>query len=128
MDKLKFKRSKLLESVRDNRDKHQREYKEAVDGYRDEVIEQLKKKINLYQTELARWKSAETVIEIDPYVSLGLRKPEQYLKDYDRVIKMLDMSHEDEIELNHQEFAQYVMDDWAWKEQFSTTTALYNKK
>lgn len=139
MDKLKFKREKLLAAVRENRDKHKREYEEALAGYRDEAITQfgqqvdsLRKTMEKYAAEAKKWEGYRDAGQIDCDPSEGihvpLQKPQQYLKDYDRVIRMLEMSHEDEITLDHQEFSQYVQDDWKWKEQFSNTTALYGNK
>ncbi len=110
MDELKFKRDKLLAAVRENRGKHQVEYVEAMKGFRESVVENLKKKIEFLQGELVLAEKGE-----DIKTSLSLTRPQQYLKDYDRVIKMLEMSHEDEVLLDHQEFTQYVMDDWKWK-------------
>jgi hypothetical protein len=37
------------------------------------------------------------------------------------------METREEIELTEQEFAQYVMDDWSWKGQFTATNSAYLK-
>lgn len=123
MDSLKFDRKVLLKAVRDNRDKHQTDYDEAVEGYKEAVVEALQKKIAFFQKALADYKNGG---ELHPGASLGLTPPRHYMKDYNRVVKMLEMSHEDDIELSHEEFSQYVMDDWKWKENFTQSTALYS--
>jgi hypothetical protein len=39
-------------------------------------------------------------------------KPTSYIKSYDTVIRMLEMSDELVVELTMQEFNQYVEDEW----------------
>jgi hypothetical protein len=58
---------------------------------------------------------------------IGLIEPMDQTRDYDRVISMLEMSTEEEIELNHSDFAAYVLDDWAWKRQWVGTNAAYTQ-
>jgi hypothetical protein len=41
---------------------------------------------------------------------------------------MLEFGLAEEVELSAQEFSQYVMDKWAWKEQFTHSHQIYNKK
>jgi hypothetical protein len=46
-------------------------------------------------------------------------------KDYDRVIRMLEMTVDEIITIGAVEFQQYVMDDWTWKEQFTASNSAY---
>jgi hypothetical protein len=57
------------------------------------------------------------------YISLPM--PEDHTDDYERAIKMLDLDVREDIELTEQEFAQYVLDDWGWKDQWTTTNSAY---
>lgn len=114
MDKVKVRKDELLESVRANRDAHQAIYDEAVAGYKELAKAELKKHLRDVD------RGAMQVI------SVMLPAPVNHTKDYDRVITMLEMSVDDEIELHEDEFAQYVMDDWRWKQQFLTSNAAYS--
>jgi hypothetical protein len=49
-------------------------------------------------------------------------------KDYDRVLKMLDMTTDEVVVLSEDDFAQYVMDEWQWKEQFSQINSTYSAR
>jgi hypothetical protein len=60
---------------------------------------------------------------IDQY--LRLPEPEDHTDDYDRVLAMAEMSVDEEIELNADDFAMYVMDQWHWKQSFTETTSYY---
>jgi hypothetical protein len=39
---------------------------------------------------------------------------------------MLEMALADEVELSEEDYRQYVMDDWSWREEFLTSDARYS--
>ena len=51
--------------------------------------------------------------------------PLDHSAEYDRALKMVEMSVDDILELTEQEFATLVMDDWGWKQQFLTSNSRY---
>ena len=57
---------------------------------------------------------------------LRLVEPEDHTDNYERVLRMLEMSVDDEIQLDEHDFAQYVMDNGRWKDQFVTTAEMYS--
>lgn len=116
MKTVKVNRAHLQSKVVQNRENHARTYQRAMSVYREEAIAELKKHLS----------RAEAGGKIEN--CLGLQQPLHYLGEYDRVIAMLDMSVDDEIELTSQEFSQYVLDKWSWQELFSATTAGYAAK
>jgi hypothetical protein len=103
-------RGKLLERLGENREKHRAIFESALEGYRSRAIVELD----------AMLEDAKAGRQIRRMVSLI--EPEDHTEDYDRVIDMLEMSVNDEIEISAQEFAQYVRDDWAWKRAFYAST------
>lgn len=115
MDKVTVEKKTLLETVRKNRSEHRNIFLRACEGYREEAIATLDK-------FLADAKAGKRIHQY-----IGLEEPVDKTKDYDRVIKMLEMSVADTIELTVAEFAQYVMDDWSWKGQFTATNTKYIK-
>ena len=112
--KVTVKKSELLDAMRANREGHRAEFLKAQDGYRLAVIEELDKM-------LADARDGKNL-----RVAVGLTAPTEHTKDYDRVIRMLEMSTADEIVISETQFAQYVLDEWGWMGQFKATTSRYN--
>lgn len=110
---VRVKRDELLKHLEENRTKHRTIFEEAQEGFRTEVI-------RLLDERLAAAKSGKGID-----LRILLPEPQDHTKDYDRVILMVKMSVEDEQELTHAEFQQYVMDDWSWKREFVATASNY---
>lgn len=108
-------RQKLLTYLEENRTQHRALFEEAQVGFREQVIQLLDKRLE----------DAKQGKGID--LRIHLPEPQDHTKDYDRVILMVKMSVNDEIELTHQEFQQYVMDDWSWKREFVATASNYTQ-
>jgi len=113
MDFVKVKRGELLETVQYNRDQHHNEWVKAYEGYRVACIGALKTNLDAFQAR----KSERITINEAP--------PEDHTRDYDRVVRMLEMSTEAEITLSAEAFSQYVMDEWHWKHSWSVSNAKY---
>lgn len=113
MNDLKVKRQELLTKVRANRDAHRSLFLLAQEGYRKLVIEELDKMLTDARAGLPIKRSA------------SLTEPSDHTKDYDRVIAMLEMSVDDTITLEAQDFDQYVMDNWDWSRFALSTNTLY---
>ena len=109
------KKDELLKALRDNLQKHQTTYLEARAGYRLAAIQELKEML----TEAEKGEPIRR--------GLSAVKPESHEKDYNRVIKMLEMSVKDEIFISESEFTMYVQDDWGWKQQFTAQVSNYGK-
>jgi hypothetical protein len=46
-------------------------------------------------------------------------------REYDQIIRQLEMEVEDIVELTAEEFAQYVLNRWRWREQFASSARGY---
>lgn len=106
-------KEKLISIVRHNRDEHAATYREAREAYRE-------KGVSLLEKLIVKLKDGEN---IRPY--LNLPTPENHTDDYDRTIEMLEHDVRDQIELEENEFRQYVLDQWSWKENWLTSTLSY---
>lgn len=115
MDSVKVSRDELLSTLKKNRENHRKIFEEALEGYREEAIKELAEAIN----------DAKAGKKIRR--SLSLVEPMDQTKDYDRVIRMLEMSKDTIIEISEIDFAQYVLDDWRWKDQFTASNSRYLK-
>ena len=110
---IKVEKQELLEKLVDNRTKHVSEYEQAVDGFRQSVIDELTE----YLDRAKSGKGVRTTITFD--------EPRCHEDDYSTVIEMLEMSVDEEIYITMSEFRQYVQDKWHWKDSFSTTNMKY---
>lgn len=103
----------LLKILRENRDKHRGVFEAALEGYRKAVIGRLAGHIR--ELKDGRYPETKIIVPI----------PTDHTGDYDRTIKMLEMSIHPTYTLSDHEFGQFVMDDWDWKRQWMTTNSVY---
>lgn len=113
---VRVKKAELLAILQKNRAEHREIFLEAQEGYKKTVIAELEKAL-----EEAR--SGKKITR-----GISFATPVDQTKDYDRAIRMIEMSTEDIIELTENDFAQYVMDDWSWKNTFAFSNAHYSRK
>lgn len=113
MKEVRVKRQQLLDVLRENRAKHRATFEKALAKYRERAIEHLE----------AALEDARAGRRIRTFIELV--EPMDQTREYDRVIRQVEMDVRDELELNDSEFKCYVMDDWAWRQQFETSTQMY---
>ncbi len=113
MQSVKVKKSDLIDVLTKNRDTHRAEYQEALGLYRAAVVKHLEKLLEEVKSE-------------KPFaLHVRLPEPSDHTEDYDRELRMLDMSVDDVIELNVQDFDTFIMDNWDWKDSVSATNMFY---
>jgi hypothetical protein len=115
MSTVRVDRAKVLEKLVVNREGHRAVFEEALDGFHAAVIEHLDKAL----ADAKKGKSYTTAIY--------LPEPQDHTRDYDRVIALLEMSLDEQLELSDREFAQFVLDDWGWKGDFIATATNYTQ-
>jgi hypothetical protein len=96
---VRIKRSDLIAKLKENRDNHAQLYKDALEGYFVETKKKLEQKIKTLE-------KGETIS------SFSIAVPKDHTKDYDRLISMLEMSIDDELEITSHDFNNYVLDEW----------------
>ena len=116
MRSVKVNKDEMLSIVRANKKKHVSDYEESVKDYKKGAVAIAKKHV-----ELAKTGDMDEIAKIRAMP----QKPTSYEKDYDRAIRMLELSVEDVIELEETIFNQLVLDEWTWKNAFATSAALY---
>lgn len=116
MRSVKVEKHKLLDIVRNNLIKHVKEFDESVKDYKKAALKVAKEHV-----ELAKSGDLDQIAKIRAMP----QRPASYEKDYDRAIRMLELSVEDTIELEEDIFNQLVLDEWTWKHQFTASSALY---
>jgi hypothetical protein len=115
---VKVDRIELLDIINENRQKHIEAVEEALDGYHAKLKELLLDELDHIE--------AKAPLHLENIVNLPV--PRNYVKQYDTVIAMLEMSVDAQLEISHEDFKSYVMDDWGWKENFSTVYTTYTSK
>jgi hypothetical protein len=103
MEKIRVSKEELLSIVNENRDKHVKEYLESIKAYRVKAAD-------LLTLELQKIVSGEKF-----QINFDLIKPESHEKEYELTIKMLNMSVDDIVEIEQNEFNELVNDEWNWK-------------
>ncbi len=134
-------REMLLAKLKVNRDKHVKEYDEAVLGYKvdaterlnkavadakrkvDEVSEHVRLAIDRFDPDEKR---LDDVMVIVPQHLMSLKVPRNHVADYDTAIDMLTWETRETIELPHQEFQCLVRDEWDWSQEFRTTAMSFS--
>lgn len=116
MNSWKFSKKELLEILRKNRSEHKDILKEAWEGYKKKIVEHLDK----MKEDALSGKKIDTMIRII--------QPVDQTSDYDRAIKMLEMTVDENVVLDETQFANLVMDDWTWSNQFYTSNSVYSDK
>jgi hypothetical protein len=115
MNNLNFNKLELLKIIRENRDKHREVFEESYEGFYQALLEQLDK---MKEAALARKKVN---------LHLGLSEPKDQTGEYDRAIRMLELSTDESVSLDEQQFANYVLDEWHWKAQFIASNTMYSE-
>lgn len=125
MRDVKVRRKELLEKIKDNKEKHIKEYEEAVRGYKQAALNEIQKGMDKLRKQVENLEGGE-MIRLAA-VSFSLPYPESHEKDYNQVIAMLEMSVDEELTIKSDEFACYVMDDWDWMPLFKDITSNYRR-
>lgn len=116
MRSVKMNKTELLAIVRENKTKHIAEYEEAVTDYKALAINISKENLKLANTgDLDKLKEIKAM----PV------PPVSYENDYNRAVRMLELSVEKFIDLEDDVFNQLVLDEWRWKQVFSLSNSTY---
>ena len=115
MKSLRFDKLFIIQRLRENRKKHEEIFNESVIGYQKKAIEMLAERL-----EKVRANPLE-------HTSVPLSVPTNHLKEYDRTILMVDQCLDVELELDEQEYSQYIQDNWAWSRSFLVGNSGYSQ-
>ena len=100
--KTVMSRVDLVNKLRANRAQHAKMFEEARGGYCTAAAEACDKLI-------AEFDAGKAVA-----IQVPLVPPEDHTEDYDRIIRMLECTKQEEITLDEEQFSCYVDDDWGW--------------
>jgi hypothetical protein len=100
---------KLIEVLRTNRSKHIRTFEEASAAFKEKYEQTLK----------------EMAIDGKFSMRIDLTKPTCHTDSYDSLIKVLEMSSEQNINIASYELERIMSDNWDWKSAFDATSSMY---
>ena len=113
---MRFSVSTLIEKLKKNRENHLETYNKALAVYKEDFVAELTKML----------KDAKADKKYTEHVNLN--KPINKADVYDRIIKMLEFTSQETVELNENEFSNYVLDIWQWSDTVSMTNTSYANK
>ena len=113
---VKIKKQELLDVVKSNRDEHKEIVAEALQKYRELAVAELDKM-------LADAKAGKRIRR-----TVSLTEPMDQTPEYNKAIRQIEMSAEDVIELDDNEFSEYVLNEWRWQKQFLHSNRGYSAK
>jgi hypothetical protein len=109
----KMKKAELVKILKANRAKHKRVFTAALEGYRQQAEAELEQRITALRNGRI------------PKLHWPYTEPEDHTRDYDRVIRMIELDTGVTWTLDETEFGNLVMDDWRWKREFLRTSNRY---
>lgn len=135
---VQVKREHLLDILKANREKHCREYREAIAGYKVAAVSKLREYLAKGKAELERnvqreidqISQREVTDRSDSLIlvqqmRVDLPFPRDFTSAYDAAIDMVAWDVRDVLELTHAEFQCFVRDVWDWSDDFRKTASTY---
>jgi len=111
---MTFKVDDLLKTLKANLKEHKKIVKEAQSGYKKALITELSEM-------LKKAKKGENF-----HHNIRSHPPGNNSQDYERTIRMLEMTTDKELDLTGDQFECYVMDHWHWQETFLNNSIGYS--
>lgn len=116
--KISVNKERLIETLKSNREKHNREFKEAWCGYLDTVK-------NKMATAMHELEEHDKVPSWNFLQKLSV--PKDHTADYDHALEMMSWSEGDEVVLSAALFNAFIRDEWDWSGTHRSTWQAYNK-
>ena len=138
---VQVERKRLIKTLEENLANHIKDYEEAMLGYKNALLSKIDKafseakeklekkhvKAKLQVSELTDAdivKQRDNIVLIEP-VSVEMKVPRSYAKEYEAAIDMAKWDIREYLELTHAEFTCFVRDQWDWKSGFEAVSMLY---
>lgn len=113
---VNVKREELLEALKKNLEIHRAEYAQALIDFKTRLVEDL-------SAGLKQVKKSEPV-DLEDF-NIRITFPHSHEKDFLEVIEMLEMSVDENINLDAESFRAYFKNEWQWTHHFKALTESY---
>ena len=115
---ITVKVSKLLNILKENREKHKENYDNAVKKFLELSTNELTERLeNIKQNKIE---------DINRILVFNLPVPVNYLSAYNEIINMLEFCAQEEIKIDSSQYNAWVEDKWDWSNHFLSNSACYN--
>lgn len=120
--KIQIYRKDALNILKENRDKHIKEFEAQIQGWKQAIEE--------YREDLSNWINKVSK-DIDVIYLQSTRKPIKpyrpvsYLNSYDRLIELISANITDLIEVQEHEYDQIIKNQFGWTSEFLANSATY---
>jgi len=115
MRTINVDKKELIKKLKTNRKNHVKLFEETQAGYEMDVQDWFTKQLE----RLEDGYNFSTMFEGE--------NPESHESDYNRIIGMLEMDTDKEVDLTTAEYTMYIEDKWSWKNDFSHLNSTYSK-
>lgn len=114
--KINIKKIDVIHSIKQNKAKHQEEYKVAVEAFKQEAIDKIK--------------SAQEALDKGNFesVNINLTRPEDKSEEYDKLILMFEMEVDETVILSQGEFNEYILDENPFAIRARLSNTIYSAK
>ena len=107
-------KTELLSKLQENREQHKVIYRESLAGFVSDAERQFKRKL----ADLSEGRLKNLSVRLEP--------PQDHTAEYDTAIAMLEWHQADQVELNGEQFRQFVMDEWDWMQAWLFSNRRYS--
>lgn len=124
---MSFDKETVVRTLQENRKEHEEIYNEAVEGYRkafEEAIIDLQGVLADKLGELEKEKTPDSRLKRNSMHQLSV--PTNSLKEYDTVLEMLELTPDDTIVLDQDQYNCYMKDNWYWMKEFLMSNSVYS--
>lgn len=134
MRKVNINRKELLAKLETNLIQHVENYNEAVKEYKQAALVDIQEKKNSVKKsldELEKKVSASktpVTLAVADNLYFEIKPPVSHEGDYKEIIQLFQWEVNDTVELDSQEFSQYILDNWSWKGELENSRTFYATK
>jgi len=147
MSYVTMDKNKLIEILKENKDKHDAIFDAALEGYWEAAkvkIEEKKKEFSSFFAETQKdiefqfskflekldskiplSNTASVALKFNVNQFLGIIYPENHSTDYEKAIRKLELSIFDKVTLSEEEYERYVLNNWEWRNSFLASNTSY---
>ena len=142
--KVTVNRLKLIEVLKENKEKHIQKFNDAISGYVETATEVVKEKFDAEMLSAKKHleSTLKSISEFDPKnpsntpcawqvvrsAVANVPVPFNHSGMYQTAISMMEWDVREDVELTYSEFQCFVLDEWEWKSEFEMVTSSYAGK